>query len=95
MVNVSWHRVVHTNVSNRNILKKKEEKTLLSEKRTSTTVAKVVIFLVKLRFLFPLLRARAIRCPHWHETGSGEKKAVGIGNDRAKLHELALDPIHS
>ena len=38
--------------------------------RTSTTAAKVIL-LVKLRFLFPLLRA--IRCPR-HETGSGKKK---------------------
>ena len=69
----------------------KGRKTLLSV-RTSTTAVKVVIFLVKLRFLFPLLRA--IRCPR-HETGSGKKKGSRIGNDRAKLHELALDPIHS
>ena len=75
-------------------LKKKEEKTLLSVKRTSTAVAKVVILLVKLPFLFPLLRARAIRCPQY-ETGSGKKKGSRIGNDRAKLHDLALDPIHS
>ena len=71
--------------------KKKKEKNIAISIRTSTTAAKVVIFLVKLRFLFPLLRA--IRCPR-HETGSG-KKGSRIWNDRAKLHDLALDPMHS
>ena len=71
--------------------KKKRKKNIAISMRTSTTAAKVVIFLVKLRFLFPLVRA--IHCPR-HETGSGKKKGSRIGNDRAKLHELALDPIN-
>ena len=51
--------------------KKKKEKNIAISIRTSNTAAKVVLFLVKLRFLFPLLRA--IRCPR-HETGSGKKR---------------------
>ena len=51
-------------------LKKKGRKNIAINIRTSTTAAKVIL-LVKLRFLFPLLRA--IRCPR-HETGSGKKK---------------------
>ena len=52
------------------ILKKKKGRKNIAI-RTSTTAAKVVIFLVKLWFLFPLLRA--IRCPR-HETRSGKKR---------------------
>ena len=55
--------------------KKKKRKSIAISIRTSTTAAKVVIFLVKLRFLFPLLRA--IRCPR-HETGSGKKKESNL-----------------
>ena len=72
LVNVSWHRVVHTNASNCNILKKKKRK-------KNIAISEKDFFLVKLRFLFPLLRARAIRCPQ-HETGSSKKKkAVELG----------------
>ena len=74
------------------ILQKKKRKNIAISIRTSTTAAKVVIFLVKLRFLFPILRA--IRCPR-HETGSDKKRQSFFLNDRAKLHDLALDPIHS
>ena len=85
--------MVHTNASSCNTQKKKKgRKNIAISIRTSATAAKVVIFLVKLRFLFPLLRA--IRCPR-HETGSGKKQGSRIRNDRAKLRELALDPIHS
>ena len=55
--------------------KKKEKKNIAISIRTSTTAAKMVIFLVKLRFLFPLLRA--IRCPR-HETGSGKKRQSNL-----------------
>ena len=43
LVDVSWHRVVHTNASNCNTLKKKKGRKNIAI-RTSTTAAKVVIF---------------------------------------------------
>ena len=74
------------------ILQKKKRKNIAISIRTSTTAAKMVIFLVKLRFLFHYYGLFV--APDMRQVPAKKGSRI-IWNDRAKLHDLALDPIHS